>query len=167
MWSRPKKAVVVSVVAPGVAFDAALLVRAERANPPTDPSRTLQTQVGAASRLAAVTDRSCGNCRSNATTWRWYARVAPLSWIMARAVSEGRRPVNFSEWGTYSPAQQRALLVASCGDAINGTMPMRADTRLRPEAQLSPQDVETICAASRQPEPDAASNAEPRARRAR
>lgn len=49
----------------------------------------------------------------------------------------------------YSPEQRRAFLVASCADAKNGRMPMSAYLRLRPDAKLSPQDVETICGASR------------------
>ena len=167
MWSRPKKAAVAFVVVLGLAFAAAQFVRPEYATAATDPSHTLQAQVGTPKGLAAVVDRACGDCHSNVTTSGWYTRVAPLSWIMARAVTEGRKAVNFSEWVTYSPVQQRALLTASCQDAINGTMPVRAYTRLRPDAQLSPQDVETICAASRQFERNAASNAEPQGRRVR
>ena len=42
------------------------------------------------------------------------------------------------------------LLAVSCDDAKSGKMP-GPYTRLRPETRLSPQDVETICAAARQP----------------
>ena len=41
------------------------------------------------------------------------------------------------------------LLAASCDDVKSGKMP-GPYTRLRPETRLSPQDVETICAAARQ-----------------
>lgn len=131
-------------------FAAAQLVRPDRANPPTDPSHTIQAHAGSA--LAAVLDRSCGECHSNATTWPWYARIAPVSWVLARAVAEGRNAVNFSEWGTYSPGQQRTLLAVSCDDASTGKMPGSAWTSLHPEAQLSEQDIATICAAARQAE---------------
>ena len=108
MSRRLKQAavVVVAVVA------AAQLVRPERANPPTDPSRTIQAHVWTASGLTTVLDRSCGDCHSNATAWSsWYTQVAPVSWLMAHEVAEGRKAVNFSEWAAYSPAQQRMLLL--------------------------------------------------------
>lgn len=68
---------------------------------------------------------------------------------MAYAVREGRRAVNFSEWAAYPPEQQQALLVLSCDDASAGRMP-GAYTMLRPDTRLSARDIETICAASRQ-----------------
>jgi hypothetical protein len=158
MRRRHKVALGVVVVL-SAAVAAAQLVRPERTNPAIDSARTLQAFVGTDSRLAAIVERACDDCHSNGTVWARYSNIAPLSWIITRGVSEGRKAVNFSEWATYSPEKRRSLLVASCKDATNGTMPVRAFLALRPEAKLSAQDVETICAASRQGEPDAASNA--------
>jgi heme-binding protein len=161
MWRRVRKAAAVVVAVVVAAFVAAQLVRPQHTNPPTDPSHTLQSQAGASSPLVAVMNRSCGDCHSNATEWRWYTTLAPLSWLMARAVTEGRRAVNFSEWTAYSPNQRRALLMMSCEDARRGTMPMGPYTRFRPDAQLSSRDVEIICAAAREPEPSVANGGEP------
>src|SRR5215468_9894175 len=116
MRKRIKQAafVLVAVVA------AAQLVRPERVNPPTDAGRTIQAHVGTASGLGAVLDRACRDCHSNGTVWPWYTQVAPLSWLMARGVAEGRKAVNFSEWGGYTPNQQRTLLASSCAAASTG-----------------------------------------------
>lgn len=126
---------------------AAQLVRPSRVNPPIDPRHTIAAQVGTTSPLVATLDRSCRDCHSNATVWPWYTGVAPLSWLMARGVAEGRKAVNFSEWSAYSPGQQRTLLSASCDDVSAGRMP-GPWTLLHPETRLSPRDVETICAAA-------------------
>lgn len=147
MSRRLKQAALVFVVV----LAASQLVRPDQTNPPTDPGRTIHAQVGTASGLTAVLDRSCGDCHSNNTVWPSYAQVAPLSWLMARGVTEGRKAVNFSEWSGYSPAAQRTLLSASCDDASSGKMP-GAYTLVRPETKLSARDVETICAAARQVE---------------
>ena len=144
MSRRMKKAAIVFVAV----FAAAQLVRPERANPMTDVSRTIQAQIGTASGLAAILDRSCSDCHSNRTVWPWYTQIAPLSWAMAYGVKEGRKPVNFSEWDRYQPELQQMLLVASCQDAKNGKMP-GSYTWLHPKIRLSSQDVETICAAAR------------------
>src|SRR5512143_2382989 len=106
MSRRITQAVVVFVVA----FSAAQLVRPERTNPNTDPSGTIGAHPGTASGLAPILDRACGDCHSNATVWPSYTRIAPVSWLMAYAVTQGRRAVNFSEWGGYSSEQQRLLL---------------------------------------------------------
>jgi heme-binding protein len=132
-----------------VAFAAAQLVRPDRANPATDPTRTIQAHPGTSSRLAAVLDRACRDCHSNDTVWPRSAQVAPASWLMAYSVSKGRQAVNFSEWGAYAPDVQRMLLAASCDDVSNGKMP-GIYTVVRPETRLSPEDVNTICAAARQ-----------------
>ena len=151
MIRRLKQAAVVFAVV----FAAAQLVRPERANPPTDVSRTIRAHVGTASGLVEVLDRSCRDCHSNNTAWPWYTQIAPLSWLMARGVAEGRKAVNFSEWAGYPPEVQRTLLTVSCQDATSGKMP-GPYTFVRPETKLSPQDIETICAAARQAEANAA-----------
>lgn len=43
---------------------------------------------------------ACFDCHSDETVWPWYSNVAPVSWLVYRDVVEGRRRLNFSEWGT-------------------------------------------------------------------
>lgn len=148
MRRRVKQASVVLLILV-VALVAAQFIRPARANPPTDPSRTIAAHPGVSGQLVSVLGRACGDCHSNVIAERWYTRTAPVSWIMARAASEGRRVVNFSEWGSYSTDQQRMLLAASCQDSRTGKMPVSIYVTLHPEARLSPQDVETICAAAK------------------
>lgn len=149
MSRRLKKVGLAVVVVLIVVLAAAQLVRPARTNPKIDFARTLQAQAGASSGLVAVVDRSCGDCHSNGTVWARYTNIAPVSWVITRGVTEGRKALNFSEWGAYPREKQLELLTASCRDASNGTMPMSVYLMLRPEARLSVQDVETICAASR------------------
>ena len=162
MWRRLKKAAVVFVVVVAVAFAAAQLVRPERTNPATDSTRTIQAYAGTA--LVAVLDRACGDCHSNATVWARYTQIAPLSWVIAGGVTRGRKALNFSEWGAYSPDERRELLDVSCLDASDGSMPMRPYLLLRPEARLSAQDVAIICAAARQAGAKPASDTQPQSR---
>ncbi len=154
MSKRLKQIAVVLVVA----IAAAQLVRPGRANPPLDAGRTIQARMAAESGLVAVLDRSCRDCHSNRTVWPWYTQIAPLSWLMAYGVREGRKAVNFSEWATYSPERQRTLLSRSCRDASDGKMP-GPYTLLHPETRLAARDVDLICTAARQVEANAARTA--------
>lgn len=151
MNRRLKHAAIIFIVV----LAAAQLVRPERANPATDASRTIQAHVGPASGLVAVLDRSCRDCHSNGTVWPWYTQIAPMSWLMAYGVTTGRKAVNFSEWTSYPPQLQRALLSASCQDASAGKMP-GSYTLLHPEMRLSTHDIETICAAAQKAEAESA-----------
>ena len=85
---------------------AAQLVRPDRTNPPTDARRTIEARLGTANGLAAILDRACNDYHSNSTVWPWYTQIAPLSWLMAYAVKEGRNTVNFSAWDVYPAARQ-------------------------------------------------------------
>jgi hypothetical protein len=152
MRKRLKQAAVLFVVI----VAGAQLIRPGRTNPPIDASRTIAASSETPGALVAVLDRACRDCHSNGTVWPWYTQVAPLSWAMAYEAKAGRKAVNFSEWAGYSPAQQRDLLVQSCQDVRTGKMPYSAWIGLHPEAKLSAQDVETICAAARKAEAVAA-----------
>jgi len=149
MSRRLKKIAAVFVAALVVAQ----FIRPNRVNPPMDPTHTIQAQPGISSELGATLHRACRDCHSNETVWPWYTEIAPLSWLMALAVSEGRKAVNFSEWTMYPPVQQHVLLALSCQDVTAGKMP-GPYALLRPETALSAADLDTICAATRQTNAD-------------
>ena len=129
-------------------------------NPTTTPNHTIQAHLGSTSSVVPILSRSCNNCHSYATQWDWYTQIAPLSWTMAYAVHHGRKAMNLSEWTAYSADQQRSLFALSCADARAGKMP-GAYTAFNHAARLTAQDIETICAASRQYEAKALPDSQP------
>src|SRR5262245_17997792 len=90
------------------------LIRVDRTNPATVASHTIQAQARISNEFAVVLNRACNDCHSNSSVWPWYTEIAPLSWLMAYTVKQGRKQVNFSEWSAYSAQKQRSLLIASC-----------------------------------------------------
>jgi hypothetical protein len=52
---------------------------------------------------------SCYDCHSNQTKWPWYSKVAPISWMIIDDVNEGRKHLNFSEWGTLYSERREEL----------------------------------------------------------
>jgi hypothetical protein len=54
-------------------------------------------------KVAQMVANSCGDCHSNLTKYPWYASVAPVSWLVANHVGEGRSKLNFSEWDRAQP----------------------------------------------------------------
>jgi hypothetical protein len=76
--------------------------------------------------------RACFDCHSNQTGWRFYSYVAPVSWLVARDVNQGRSHLNFSEW---DKPQRHAKDVAE--QVKTGEMPPWFYLPLHPSAKLS------------------------------
>ncbi len=121
----------------------------DRSNPPADPQGTYEAMAKPDAELAAALRRACYDCHSNETRWPWYSRVAPVSWLLANHVREGRGHLNFSEWGRYSPQAARRRLEEACEEVREGKMPLRSYLFLHPEARLTPKEANLICQAVR------------------
>jgi hypothetical protein len=109
-------------------------VPVDRTNPP------VQTQVPASADARAVLKRACYDCHSNETVWPWYSYVAPVSWLVAKDVADGRKELNFSTWNLMSAEEQREALGESWEKVLSGEMPMKIYLPMHPEAKLSPSD---------------------------
>jgi len=95
-------------------------------------------------RVGSILNRSCQDCHSDRTQWPWYGRIAPVSWMLARDVRQGRRKLDFSQWARKpAPANERMKI---CDALSNGSMPPRAYTILHPDAEPAERDVDLICA---------------------
>ena len=128
-----------------VSFALAQFVKSERTNPPSDPAAGFEAVVQPPPHAAAVVARSCRDCHSNETAWPWYSRVAPVSWLVARDVREGRAHLNFSQWNNYGPEMSRLRLKAICEEASQGNMPPKYYTPLHRGSRLTADDVGALC----------------------
>jgi hypothetical protein len=126
-------------------------VQPDRTNPPANPDASFAAVAKPAPEVAAILQRACANCHSNETTWPWYSRVAPASWLVASDVKEGRAHMNLSEWNFLSPEASRLKLKAACKEVKDGEMPLWQYRLIHSEARLTPADVEQICSASALP----------------
>ena len=126
-------------------FVIAQFKRPARTNPPVDQTQTLEAHTQMTSQVASVLSRSCNDCHSNNTTWPWYTNVAPVSWFIADHVEDGRRHLNFSEWGEGDERRKRKKLEEICEEVRDGAMPLSSYTPLHPQAKLTPEDIKTLC----------------------
>ena len=81
--------------------------------------------------------RACWDCHSNETVWPWYSQVAPMSWLVAKDVKDGRRHLNFSEWQGYEYGRKLKKLKEIGEEVEEGEMPMEFYVPLHPEAKLT------------------------------
>lgn len=134
-------------IIPGLALmlAGAQFVQPERTNPPADPAASLVAVVKPPAQAAAVLERSCRDCHSNRTEWPWYSRGAPVSWMVAADVKEGRARLNFSQWNIYSPEMSQIRLREVCAKTRAGDMPPKYYTPMHPGSRLSAADVAALC----------------------
>jgi hypothetical protein len=117
-----------------VTFIVVQFVPVNRMNPP------VEGDLRAPAEVLSVLQRACYDCHSNETMWPWYSRIAPVSWVIARDVHEGRAALNFSTRNQLSPKKQGEAMHESWKEVAEGEMPTWYYVLLDSEARLSAND---------------------------
>lgn len=118
-----------------VGFILVQFIQPHISNPPVTAGITAPAEV------KAVLQKACYDCHSNETQLRWFDRISPVSWIVAKDIKDGRNAVNFSEWNNLPVAQQKDKFWQIVNFAISGVMPLKEYTRMHPTAKLSEGDL--------------------------
>ena len=103
-----------------------------RLNPP------VEANLGAPAEVQAILRAACYDCHSNETVWPWYAKVAPVSWLVASDVTEARGQFNFSTWQHYPPELQAGIRMRILREVRQGDMPPWYYALKHPQARLTP-----------------------------
>lgn len=77
--------------------------------------------------------RACADCHSHETKYPWYSSVAPVSWLIAHDIEEGREHFNVSVWGIQKKNEGKD----AAKEVREGEMPMLPYLIAHPEARLS------------------------------
>ena len=136
-----------AVIVLAAAFVGAQAVRPEKSNPPVVAQNTLQAQYEVPPEVQRILERSCGDCHSNRTRWPWYSHVAPVSWMLADHVKDGRRHFNMDDF------TEEMSLKDVCQEIRVGSMPPKGYVLMHPEAKLTGAEIQTVCAWTREARP--------------
>ena len=109
-------------------------------NPPVNPERSLLRDPSLDSKVRHVLVKSCADCHSAETKWPPYAHIAPISFLIARDVREGRARLNFSEW----PRNPTGELEEIYDTVDRRFMPPREYLLMHPNARLSDEDQKVL-----------------------
>jgi hypothetical protein len=118
----------------GLALGGAQLIRPTMKDPPHEP--LLQGSIMSKD-VAGIFERACQDCHSNNTRWPWYAKVTPVSFLVAQDVERGRRFLNLSRWQNYSHGQKLGYLATMTAATSDQKMPPKMYTVLHSDARLS------------------------------
>jgi len=103
-------------------------------NPP------VEEEFQASPEVKRILKRACYDCHSNETIWPAYSQVAPVSWLLAWDVGEGREELNFSMWNRYSQKKREKIIKEIWEEVQEGEMPPWFYLPLHPDARLSESD---------------------------
>lgn len=119
------------------AFALLQLANPDHTNPPVAAGHDLFAVNPPPPQVAAAVRTSCYDCHSNETKWPWYSRVAPMSWLVADDVKNGRAKLNFSDWPVTDP-ERAGRKFGNISDEVDaGDMPLKKYTMIHRDAVLS------------------------------
>ncbi len=146
-----------------VLFLVAQVIRPARTNPTLNPKSDVTASLTVPADVSAILTRSCNDCHSNRTVWPWYSGVAPVSWLVAYDVNQGRRALNFSEWGARDPAKNHEMLGEMCKEVTEKEMPGPIYPLMHSGAGLSDADIQSVCRWTQSVQQGAAAETKPAA----
>lgn len=103
----------------------------------SDPSYDFISSGTINAEIAKIFKTSCYDCHSNSTIYPWYYKVAPVSWIINKHITEGRESLNFSSWKTFNAEDQKGILESCKAEITGNEMPLFSYKLLHPSAIIN------------------------------
>jgi len=112
-------------------------VPVDRQNPVYDDGMDLLIAYNAPEEVREIIHISCYDCHSNKTVWPWYSYLAPVSFVIAENVVQGRDNLNFSEWGFYEEEDKVSILKQMKKVLEKNAMPLSGYVKLHTHAEMT------------------------------
>ncbi|MCB0506768.1 MAG: heme-binding domain-containing protein [Chitinophagales bacterium] len=80
---------------------------------------------------------ACYDCHSNNTRYPWYSKIQPVSWWLNRHINNGKRHLNFSDFGSYTDKKARHKLEEVVETLEKDEMPLFSYTLVHRDAKLT------------------------------
>lgn len=87
--------------------------------------------------VASILKTSCYDCHSVETNYPWYSHVAPVSWLVAKDVREGREELSFSDWTNLARRKKVSRLEDIKEVVVEEHMPLPVYLVIHWDAKLS------------------------------
>lgn len=94
--------------------------------------------------VKAILAESCYDCHSDNTRYPWYTRIQPVGWWMQYHVNEGKRELNFSQFGAYSAKRALHKLEEIAKETKDREMPLASYLIAHGEAKLTATQIQQV-----------------------
>lgn len=87
--------------------------------------------------VKTILDKACNDCHSNNTKYPWYAAIQPVAWWLNDHIEDGKKHLNFSEYGAYNLRRQYHKMEEVIDEVKEGEMPLSSYTIIHSNAKLT------------------------------
>ncbi|QNM85872.1 heme-binding domain-containing protein [Polaribacter pectinis] len=87
---------------------------------------------------------SCYDCHSNNTKYPWYNKIQPIAWFLEEHIKDGKKELNFSEWGSLTNRRKVSKLRSIIKQIESGEMPLNSYTLIHKDAKFSSEETNEI-----------------------
>lgn len=94
--------------------------------------------------IGSVLRKSCYDCHSNNTEYPWYSYIQPMGWLLNKHIREGKKKLNFSEFGTYSQRKRISKLKSMKNQIEQNKMPLPSYSMVHKKALLASEEKNLI-----------------------
>lgn len=102
-----------------------------------DMPNAIARQISVPANVQVLLKNACYDCHSNNTRYPWYVNIQPIAWFLSHHIREGKKELNFDEFGSYPGRRQLSKLKSIAGSIKDGSMPFSSYTFMHKEARLS------------------------------
>lgn len=88
---------------------------------------------------------ACLDCHSDQTSYKWYHKPAPVSWMINDHIVDGKDELNLSEWGQFDIYDKITTLEEICEETKRRTMPLKSYRFVHSDAKLSDEQISILC----------------------
>lgn len=94
--------------------------------------------------IRVILKNACYDCHSNETQYPDYAYIAPISWTIKDHINDGRKHLNFSEWGSYNKELKQNAIEKTISTVHDLEMPLPSYIGYHPKANLTTKQRKTL-----------------------
>lgn len=91
-----------------------------------------------------ILKKACYDCHSNNTNYPFYAYIQPIGWLLNNHIQDGKKQLNFSDFGSMPKRRQESKLKSIANQIKDETMPLPAYIILHKNAILTKKDRDLI-----------------------
>ncbi len=103
---------------------------------PTDISKI----VSVPENVQNILRTACYDCHSNHTNYPWYNYIQPAAWMLANHIKNGKKELNFSDFGSYSQRRQESKFKSIASQIKDEEMPLYSYTIMHKNARLTKEE---------------------------
>jgi uncharacterized membrane protein len=115
-------------------------------NTSQDVKNHIFTQEQIPENVKEILKTSCMDCHSNNTVYLWYDRISPVSWLVNNHIKDGKKELNFSQWGELDKFKKISKLEDIREELEQKTMPLKQYTALHWDAKLTEEEIAVLTA---------------------